>query len=501
MVRFSLLILHAIIKLIMTIATVYIIGAGPGDPELITIKAKRILESADVVLYDYLAHPNIVLMASNAEKVCVGKKKGYHSMKQESIHDLLLKYSSKVNSIVRLKGGDPMVFGRCGEEMDFLKDHKIKYEIIPGITSAIAAPTYSGIPITHRDFSHSVAFVTATRANDIQNMNIPTADTLILMMSLLRLRPLIQRLLELRDKSTPVAIVESGTLAQQKQLVGTLETIVKDQEEAQLKPPALMIIGKVAALGEKFKWRDHLPLRNRRFVLFRAMHQQSHFREKLQTLGAEVLTLPLNQIEPVNNAFKKDDLNKYTYIIFTSENGVNSFFKNLINQQSDIRKLSELTIVAIGAHTSDALKQKAIIPDLIPKDMNSAGIIKLLKNKLKSSDKVLIPTSSEAAEDIKEGLKETGATINQMVIYKNNEVKNIDVGLSWIKLEDELIFMNSASVNRFSKKYKNMFKHQIFSIGPQTTKTLLESHCRHVHQSTSPSIDSMIERLLKTKNE
>ena len=126
MVRFSLLILHAIIKLIMTIATVYIIGAGPGDPELITIKAKRILESADVVLYDYLAHPNIVLMASNAEKVCVGKKKGYHSMKQESIHDLLLKYSSKVNSIVRLKGGDPMVFGRCGEEMDFLKDHKIK---------------------------------------------------------------------------------------------------------------------------------------------------------------------------------------------------------------------------------------------------------------------------------------------------------------------------------------------------------------------------------------
>ena len=269
----------------MTNATVYLIGAGPGNPELLTIKAKRLLEMADVVLYDFLAHPNAVMLAKNAEKICVGKKKGVNSMKQDDIHQLMLDYSNKATHIVRLKGGDPMVFGRCGEEMAFLKQHNIPYEIVPGITSAIAAPTYAGIPITQRGVSQSVAFVTATREYDVQNMNIPTADTLVMMMSLLRLDTVVERLLETLPATTPIAIIESGTLANEKQLIGTLETIVSLQTSAQLKPPALLIVGDVAALGSQFNWRDHLPLKNRRFVLFRALHQQSTFRDMLHRLA------------------------------------------------------------------------------------------------------------------------------------------------------------------------------------------------------------------------
>ena len=222
---------------------VYLIGAGPGDPELITTKACRILGMVDVVLYDYLVHPNIILMATRAKKICVGKKKGAHSTKQPEINEMLVKHAKEGQMVARLKGGDPMVFGRCGEEMAALSEAGVFYEIIPGVTSAISAPTYAGIPITHRRCSHSVAFVTATRANDIETMAFPNADTLVMMMSLLRLKSIISRLKSLRPVDTPVAIIESGTYAAEKVVVGTLESIEALQETHQLKPPALIIVG------------------------------------------------------------------------------------------------------------------------------------------------------------------------------------------------------------------------------------------------------------------
>ena len=227
---------------------VYLIGAGPGDPELITQKAIRVLASVDVILYDYLVHPNIVLKAKLAQKVCVGKKKGAHSTQQKDINQLLIDYAKEGKVVARLKGGDPMVFGRCGEEMQALKAEGIHYEVIPGITSAISVPTYAGIPITHRDHSHSVAFVTATRANDIENMAFPNADTLIIMMSLLRLSSIVKRLKELRPINTPIAIIESGTYADERVVVGTISTIESLQEKEQCQPPALIVVGDVAAL-------------------------------------------------------------------------------------------------------------------------------------------------------------------------------------------------------------------------------------------------------------
>ncbi|MEK9726834.1 MAG: uroporphyrinogen-III C-methyltransferase [Candidatus Margulisiibacteriota bacterium] len=478
---------------------VYLIGAGPGDPELLTIKAQRILASADVVLYDYLAHPNIVMMAHKAHKVCVGKKKGVNSMHQDQIHELLLAYAKTHLVIVRLKGGDPMIFGRCGEEMHVLKSHGIQYEIIPGITSAIAAPTYAGIPVTHRDHSHSVAFVTATRANDIQNMNIPTADTLILMMALLRIKPLVQRLLELRSKSTPITIIESGTLAGEKRLTGTLETILDLQESAQLKPPALMVVGDVAALGAEFNWRDHLPLRQQRFVVFRAIHQQSELRDELARLGAEVLTLPLNEIKRNETSLSSVDLNQYTHVVFTSENGVKSFFESLTILQKDIRELAHCMIIAIGQHTAQCLTQFGIYADMIPDMANSDQIIKQLKPQLSTNHSILIPTSSEASEDMKTQLIQSGAHVDQIPIYFNHSPSTLALGLEWIKPTDHFIFMNSVAVKRFYSELQGQKPgDKIFSIGPKTTSTLKSFNIESSIQASEPTIPSLIDAILKS---
>ncbi len=475
---------------------VYLIGAGSGDPELITQKASRVLASADIVLYDYLVHPNIILLASNAKKICVGKKKGAHSTKQSNINKLLIDYAKAGKVVARLKGGDPMIFGRCGEEMSALQNEGIPYEIIPGITSAIAVPTYAGIPITHRDFSHSVAFVTATRANDIQNIDFPNADTLVIMMSLLRLPALVKRLIEIRSKSTPIAIIESGTYSNEKIITGTLDTIEAQQQQFQLAPPALIVVGDVVTLRERFRWRGHLPFSNKRFVIFRPDHQQSNLRNALSEAGAEVLSLSLNQIVHKASCLEHVPLTKLSYIIFTSENGVRSFFTAL-KTIGDSRMLSGKKIVSIGQHTTKTLGEYNIIPDLTPKDATSQGILALLNQKLTANDGVLIPTSSEASDELME-LSETGALIHKVVAYDNQLPDDIDQRLDWIQPDDYFIFMNSVSVSRLAKLYKNSHHHMAFSIGPKTTKTLINYGISNIVESDFPEIDALIKKIMST---
>ncbi len=474
---------------------VYLIGAGPGDPELLTQKAARVLASADVILYDYLVHPNIVLKATSAQKVCVGKKKGAHSTQQKDINQLLIDYAKQGKVVARLKGGDPMVFGRCGEEMQALKAEGIHYEVIPGITSAISVPTYAGIPITHRDHSHSVAFVTATRANDIENMAFPNADTLIIMMSLLRLSSIVNRLKELRPIDTPIAIIESGTYADERVVVGTISTIELLQEKAQCQPPALIVVGDVAGLHHEFNWREHLPLKKHRFVLFRAEHQQSELRDTLSMMGAEVLCLSLNSIEMNPKSLEPVNLDQITHIIFTSENGVRSFFNGLFLQKKDARLLSNKQIVAIGQHTKRTLESFGILPDILPEKSTSEGVIQLLKDQLTTKDHILIPTSSEADNNLNE-LTNTGATVTIIPTYNNNLPKDVDTMLNWIKETDVLIFMNSASVKRLSHIYKSIVHHRVVSIGPMTTKTLTDIGSHNIIESDKPSVESIKNTIL-----
>jgi uroporphyrinogen III methyltransferase/synthase len=474
---------------------VYFIGAGPGDPELVSVKAMRVLKTADVVLYDYLVHPNIILAAKDAEKVCVGKKKGAHSTQQKDINQLLVKYAKEGKVVARLKGGDPMVFGRCGEEMTALNEARLPFEIIPGITSAISVPTYAGIPITHRDHSHSVAFVTATRANDIGNMAFPNADTLVIMMSLLRLSGIVARLTELRSPDTPIAIIEAGTYANERVLVGTLANIETMQENAQLNPPALMVVGDVAQLHHQFNWRAHLPLRNRRFVVSRSHHQQSTLVDQLANLGAEVLTIPMNDILPNDSALKNVNLSNVTHIIFTSENGVRSFFRVLTNNAMDARLLANKQIIAIGQHTASILTSFGILPDMIPSVSTSKGIIDALKTELNSSHHLLIPTSCEA-DNAFETLSATGANVTTLSIYNNRIPADIDLKTNWIKPDDIFIFMNTAAVNRLHDHYDQLPAHTVFSIGPMTSQALRRLGVPTIHESDAPSIEAVIQKII-----
>lgn len=474
---------------------VYFIGAGPGDPELVSVKAMRVLKTANIVLYDYLVHPNIILAAKDAEKICVGKKKGAHSTQQKDINQLLVKYAKEGKTVARLKGGDPMVFGRCGEEMTALNEAKLPYEIIPGITSAISVPTYAGIPITHRDHSHSVAFVTATRANDIGNMEFPNADTLVIMMSLLRLSSIVARLTELRSPDTPIAIIEAGTYANERVLVGTLANIEAMQENALLDPPALMVVGDVAQLRHQFNWRAHLPLRHRRFVISRSHYQQSTIVDQLANLGAEVLSIPMNDILPNHSALKNINLSDITHIIFTSENGVRSFFIALTENNMDVRFLANKKVIAIGQHTTSILTSFGILPDMMPNVSTSKGIIDALGTELNSSHHVLIPTSS-AADNVFETLSETGAKVTKVNIYNNQIPADIDLKINWIKPDDIFIFMNTAAVNRLHDRYDQLPAHTVFSIGPMTSQALRGLGVPMIHESDSPSIDALIQKII-----
>jgi uroporphyrinogen III methyltransferase/synthase len=462
---------------------------------LLTQKAAQVLTVADVVLYDYLVHPTIVLMAVNAQKICVGKKKGAHSTQQSTINRLLVELASQGKRVVRLKGGDPMVFGRCGEEMAALSQAGIQYEIIPGITSAVAVPTYAGIPITHRDFSHSVAFVTATRANPNDPLVFPNADTLVIMMSLLRLNMIVTELKTQRPSHTPIAIIESGTLASERVLVGTLETIEELQKKQSLRPPALMVVGDVVKLRTSFDWRRHLPLKNQRFVIFRPVQQQSVLAQKLSMVGAETLAVSLNQI--THQSLAPIDFSTVTVIVFTSYHGVQSFSDHLVSHHQDWRALGHARVVAIGTQTQLALAQFGMVADIRPKEATSEGILEVLLPQLSAADHVLIPTSSQA-DDALMALDATGAKVTKVISYTNTLPPNAVEQLKLLTPTDRLVFMNAASVHRLYSVYPGVLNHSTFSIGPKTTAALAAVGVTQIIQSNESSIDSLVEKITQS---
>ena len=424
-------------------------------------------------------------------------KKGAHSTQQKDINQLLVDYALQGKVVARLKGGDPMVFGRCGEEMSALNEHHIYYEIIPGITSAISVPTNIGVPITHRDCSHSVAFVTATRANDIGNTKFPNADTLIIMMSLLRLSEIVKHLKVDRPGSTPIAIVQSGTYAAQRRLVGTLDSIEADQAAAGLVPPALMIVGDVVRLHATFDWRAHLPLNSHRFVLFRSSHQVSDLAGQLSSLGAEVLHLPLNDIQLIPQTSLKEDVSCASHLIFTSENGVHGLMRQCLSSGIDGRFFAGKEICAIGTHTAKVCQSYGLIPDVIPETATGHGIVEHYHRQLGSNHTVLIPTTPTAGQTL-DALGKSGASVIKRHVYNNVEPEDTKDFMNWLNPSDIFIYMNSASVERCQRLYPNMIHHSSVSIGPKTTKTLLDYGAKPPIQSSRSSKDNILETILES---
>lgn len=409
---------------------VYLVGAGPGDPKLITVKGLECIQKSDTIIYDRLVSNRILSFARpEGELIYVGKSPERHTLGQTDINRLLVKKALSGKTVTRLKGGDPFVFGRGGEEAEALAEAGVSFEIVPGVTSAIAAAAYAGIPVTHRDFTSTLAIITGNEDPLKKNSSIDWAKistgagTLVFLMGMANLPHITKRLMENgRSPLTPAALVRWGTRPEQRTLVGTLEDISRKAENEAFKNPALIIVGEVVALREKLNWFEKKPLFGQRILVTRAREQASVLSEALEALGAEPLEFPtINVTEPedfgpLDRAV--ENLGNYKWVIFTSVNGVYSFFKRLRYHRRDLRALYGAKLCAIGPKTKEALEEYGLIVDYVPVEFRAEEILKLLQGKVAAGDRVLLPRADIARKVLPEALTGLGAVVDEVTAYR-----------------------------------------------------------------------------------
>ncbi len=413
---------------------VYLVGAGPGDYRLISMKAVDCLKMADVVVYDRLADDRILRWApEDAEYIYVGKASSNHTMKQEDINQLLVDKAKEGKCVVRLKGGDPFVFGRGGEEGLLLRENNLPFEIVPGITSAISVPAYAGIPVTHRAVATSFAVVTGHEdptkgKSNMRWEHLATGvDTLVFLMGVANLPHITSKLIENgRSADTPAAVIRWGTKPEQRTLITTVGKAAEDVAKNGIKPPAIFIVGEVVKLRDSLQWFDNLsqrPLFGKRILVTRARSQASKLTAKLENLGAEVIEAPAIEIADPSDLYEAldkaiDHVQDYHWMIFTSANGVEYFFNRLYQAGKDVRALGYAKIAAIGSATAEKLKQYGIVADVIPQEYRAEGVIEAMKGKLPPHAKILLPRAEEAREILPEKLREMGAEVEVAPAYR-----------------------------------------------------------------------------------
>ncbi len=407
---------------------VYLIGAGPGDPGLLTLKGKRCLEEADVVVYDYLANPRLLRYARpDAELIYVGKQAGRHTLPQEEIGRLLVEQAALGKVVARLKGGDPFIFGRGGEEAEDLVAARIPFEVVPGVTAAVAAPAYAGIPLTHRDFTSTVAFVTGHEdptkdATSIAWDRIATGiGTLVFFMGVGQLPEIAAKLVAHgRSPDTPAALIRWGTRAEQQVVTGTLADL--PERCLGMKPPALIVVGEVVTLREKLRWFEAMPLAGKRILITRAREQASTFAALLEAAGAEVVEFPTITIVPPDSFDPLDAaigrLREYQWVIFTSSNGVHFFWERLRQAGRDVRELHGITICAIGPATAAALSALGIRADIVPAEFKAEALVEAIGAKSPRGARVLLARAAEAREILPEELTRRGAQVDVVPAYR-----------------------------------------------------------------------------------
>ncbi len=413
-----------------SVGKVYLIGAGPGDPGLLTLKGRRCLEAADVVVYDYLANEALLAHARpDAERIYVGKRGGDHTLPQDQITARLVAQARAGKTVARLKGGDPFIFGRGGEEAEELRAAGIPFEVVPGVTSAIAAPAYAGIPLTHRDFTSSVAFITGHEDPDQPRSDIAWdklatgVGTLVFLMGVGNLGEIVAQLTRHgRSPETPVALIRWGTRADQQTVTGVLRDIEARVAAARLKPPAIIVVGEVVALREKLRWAEAQPLFGRRIVVTRAREQASALAERLQAEGAEILEFPAIEIVPPEDWGPLDAalarIADYRWILFTSANGVRFFWERLGAAGRDARSLAQARVAAIGPATAEALRAHGIAPDVVPAEFQAEGLLAALAAEPLAGARVLIPRAAEAREVLPAELERRGAAVDVVPAYR-----------------------------------------------------------------------------------
>ena len=404
---------------------IYLVGSGPGDPGLFTLKGVRCMREADAVVYDRLAPESLLAHARpDAERIYVGKKPGAPTMSQEDINALLVDLGRAGKTVVRLKGGDPYIFGRGGEEVLDLIEAGVPFEVVPGVTSGVAAPAYAGIPVTHRRVSTSVAFITGHEdptkgKQDVDWSKVANgADTLVLYMGIGRLKEISQELISAgRTPETPVACVRWGTRPEQQTVTGTLGDIAEKVERAKLKPPAITVVGDVVALREMgLDWYERRPLFGRHVVVTRARTQAGELSQQLEALGAEVHEFPTIEIQPPNDFGPLDEaireLDTFGWLIFTSVNGVDAFLERLAHHGLDLRSVPRAAkVAAIGPATARRVREAGLRVEVIPKEYRAEALLEEVSGDSLSGKRILIPRAKVAREVLPEKLREAGAEV------------------------------------------------------------------------------------------
>lgn len=495
---------------------VFLLGAGPGDPGLLTVKARSLLEKADVVIYDRLVNEKILNnIRPEAEVIYVGKESSRHSVPQEGINQVLLDKAREGKMVARLKGGDPFLFGRGGEEAGFLRENDVRFEVVPGVTSAIAAPAYAGIPVTHRDYTSTLTIITGHEKPGKEASSIPWHEvaagkgTLVFLMGVENLQYIVENLIGYgRDHNTPVALVRWGTYPYQEVLEGTLGTIVEQVLTSGFNPPAVMVVGQVVELRHKLRWFDNRPLFGKRIVVTRAQAQAGRMVTSLENLGAEVVEYPAISIESVAQPELNQKISRfdtYNWLIFTSANGVREFFNRVFDLGFDIRDLKGPRVCAIGPVTAGELEQRGIRVSIIPEEYRAEGLTDALRLKIAPGDRVLLARARGAREVLPQALRALDAEVDVLDLYQAVPAAADDRG--WRRYLDEgsldmITFTSSSTVRNFvalagaetvAKLQKNTL---VACIGPITAETARSEGFRIDIEAEIYTVDGLINAIV-----
>ncbi|HET7459984.1 MAG TPA: uroporphyrinogen-III C-methyltransferase [Longimicrobium sp.] len=492
--------------------TVYLVGAGPGDPGLLTVRAAELLARADVLVYDALVSPAILDHAAKAERIYAGKRGGTRNvMSQEEISRLLVDLAANHDTVVRLKGGDPFVFGRGGEEALELARAGVAFEVVPGVTAGVAAPAYAGIPVTHRGVSTGVTLVTGHEDPEKPETGIDwnalarTGGTLVFYMSVGRMEENFARLMEAgRPPDTPAAAIEWGTYPRQRTVTGTLSSLPALAREAAIGAPSIVLVGEVVALRGELAWWDRRPLSGRRIVVTRARAQASTFAARLETLGAEVVQLPAIRVEapedprPLRDAVECVD--SFDWIVLTSANGVERFFAALRESGRDARALASAKVCAIGPATAAELEKQGIRADLVPPEFMAERAVEALAAATDlAGARVLVPAAEAARPVLAEGLRALGAEVTAVVAYRTvqdgagaDEVRRrIEAGEI-----DLLTFTAGSTAKHFAALVgTDVGAAKVASIGPVTSQALRELGIEVDVEAEEATIDGLLRAI------
>jgi uroporphyrinogen III methyltransferase/synthase len=496
---------------------VYLVGAGPGDAGLMTMRGAELLARADVVVYDALVNGDLLRLApAGAEFVFAGKRSGLHVMPQEEVNRLLVEKARAGKCVVRLKGGDPYVFGRGGEEAEELAAAGMPFEVVPGITSSIAGPNYAGIPLTHRDHCSSFSVITGHEDPAKEDVDVDWAQvarapgTKVVLMGVTRVGKIAEALMANgMEASTPVAVIRWATTGRQQSVSGTLKTIADVVESARFKPPAIIVIGEVVRLRGKLNWFENRSLFGQRIVVTRTREQASQLSRQLLERGADVLEIPvIRTLPPTDRQSIADvllELNAYDWLIFTSPNGVSAFFDFFFLAFGDLRDIGGVRIAAVGAATAAKIRELHLTVDVMPDEYVASKIAgALAKCESIENLKILLLRAEAANKDLPKQLEEMGAIVDDVAVYKTmpeTEDRNgaaarlMEGGADWIT------FTSGSTVENFNARFdlKQLAGRypqlKLASIGPETSKAIVALGLKPAMEAKEHTIDGLVRAI------